>query len=88
MRLRGRIMSWLVLLLVFQKAFDKGAQITIHDRVNVTGFDVGTQVLNEAIRMQHVRSDLTSKVDVESFLLHFGDFFTPLCLVKFVQARS
>ena len=81
-------MSWLVLLLVFQIAFNEGAQIAIHDRIYVAGFDVGSQVLNESVGMQHIRSDLTSEVDVESIFLHFGDFFTSLCLIEFVQSRA
>ena len=50
-----------------QLAFDKRVEIAIHDCLDVACFDAGSMILNQLIRLKHIRANLISPGDIALF---------------------
>lgn len=67
-------------------AFDKEINFSVHDRLNVAGFDSGTMIFDHLIGLKDVRTDLISPRNIPFFpvlAIQFGSLSILFDLVDF-----
>lgn len=65
--------------------FDKCVKITIQHRIDIPGFIIGTEVLDQLIRLKDIGTDLIAPRDIGLFTGNRGCLFLALLLGTLIQ---
>ena len=71
-----------------QPALDKGLEVSIEYIVDVTGFMLGSMILDHLVRMQDIGANLAAKSDIALGALESIQFFPALALLCLQDASS
>ena len=69
----------------FQIGIDEAVQITVHDRIDITGFKAGTVILHHRVRHEHIGTNLCAPCN---FLLYAFDILNLFEMFPFLDFQQ